>query len=125
MRVEERAVAALHTQPWAQQRLDFTRVWKLTRGNGITVAVVDSGVDVTQPQLAGHVSSVDLTHTMTRDCVGHGTAVAGMRERVAAYGGALSAGPRPGGGFTVGAEFPLERSAGAAVPLGTAAEAAR
>jgi membrane-anchored mycosin MYCP len=71
-------VAALHTEPWAQQRLDFTQVWNLTRGNGITVAVVDSGVDATQVQLAGHVSSVDITHTMTRDCVGHGTAVAGI-----------------------------------------------
>jgi membrane-anchored mycosin MYCP len=73
-----RAVAALHTEPWAQQRLDFTRIWDLTRGNGITVAIVDSGVDATQPQLAGHVSSVDLTHTMPRDCIGHGTAVAGI-----------------------------------------------
>jgi membrane-anchored mycosin MYCP len=73
-----KAVAALKTEPWAQQRLDFTRIWNLTRGNGVTVAIVDSGVDATQPQLAGHVSSVDLTHTMPRDCIGHGTAVAGI-----------------------------------------------
>jgi type VII secretion-associated serine protease mycosin len=72
------AVAALTTQPWAQQRLDFTQVWNLTKGKGVTVAVVDSGVDVTQPQLAGHVTSVDVTHTRTTDCVGHGTAVAGI-----------------------------------------------
>jgi membrane-anchored mycosin MYCP len=71
-------VAALHTEPWAQQQLDFTRVWKLTRGGGVTVAVVDSGVDASHPQLAGHVTSVDLTHTVTRDCIGHGTAVAGI-----------------------------------------------
>jgi type VII secretion-associated serine protease mycosin len=71
-------VAALHTEPWAQQRLDFTRVWNLTRGNGVTVAVVDSGVDANHVQLAGHVTSVDVTHTMTRDCIGHGTAVAGI-----------------------------------------------
>jgi membrane-anchored mycosin MYCP len=71
-------IAALHTEPWAQQRLDFTRVWNLTRGNGVTVAVVDSGVDASHVQLAGHVTSVDITHTMTRDCIGHGTAVAGI-----------------------------------------------
>jgi membrane-anchored mycosin MYCP len=71
-------VAALQTEPWAQQRLDFTRVWELTRGGGVTVAVVDSGVDVNHSQLAGHVTSVDLTHTTTRDCVGHGTGVAGI-----------------------------------------------
>jgi type VII secretion-associated serine protease mycosin len=49
------------------------------RGEGVTVAVVDSGVDAAHPQLAGVVSrQVDLTGTGARDCVGHGTAVAGI-----------------------------------------------
>lgn len=69
---------SLKTEPWAQQRLGFTDAWKLTRGGGVSVAVVDSGVDATHEQLAGHVTSVDLTHTVARDCVGHGTAVAGI-----------------------------------------------
>ncbi|WP_285568170.1 S8 family serine peptidase [Actinoallomurus iriomotensis] len=72
------AVSGLTAEPWAQQRLDFTRVWSLTNGKGVTVAVVDSGVDRLQPQLAGHVTSVDITHTSTTDCIGHGTAVAGI-----------------------------------------------
>jgi signal transduction histidine kinase len=36
-----------------------------------------------------------------------GEGIAGMRERAAAMGGRLSAGPRPGGGFRVAARLPL------------------
>jgi type VII secretion-associated serine protease mycosin len=66
-------------RPWAQERLKFRQVWSLSQGDGVVVAVVDSGVDSSHPQLAGKVvESVDVTGTGTDDCVGHGTAVAGI-----------------------------------------------
>jgi signal transduction histidine kinase len=40
-----------------------------------------------------------------RDAPGFG--IRGMRERVSALGGDLSAGPRPGGGFRVTARIPI------------------
>jgi len=66
------------TEPWAQQALDFSSTWPLTQGQGVTVAVVDSGVDYT-PQLAGKLDAVNtIASTGYQDCVGHGTAVAAI-----------------------------------------------
>ncbi|MGS2640765.1 S8 family serine peptidase [Streptosporangium sp. G12] len=64
-------------ESWAQRRLSLPEVWELTKGAGVTVAVVDSGVDTRHPQLR-RTRSIDLTATGARDCLGHGTAVAGI-----------------------------------------------
>jgi membrane-anchored mycosin MYCP len=65
------------TVPWAQQALDYSAAWSLTRGQGVTVAVVDSGLDYS-PQLVGREFALDLTKTGDQDCVGHGTEVAAI-----------------------------------------------
>lgn len=66
-------------ESWAQKRLAFERIWPLTRGQGVTTAVIDSGVEADHPMLAGRVSRfIDLTGTGKRDCVGHGTGVAAI-----------------------------------------------
>jgi membrane-anchored mycosin MYCP len=71
------AATSLSGEPWAQEALDFSSVWGLTEGQGVTVAVVDSGVDYV-PQLNGRVGYHDTTGTGPDDCVGHGTAVASI-----------------------------------------------
>ena len=52
--------------------------------------------------------------------VGCGTGLTGLRERLAAAGGSLTAGPARHGGFTVTAELPADtgQSDGAADPAG-------
>jgi membrane-anchored mycosin MYCP len=78
--------------PWAQQMLQPERVWPLTRGGGVVVAVIDTGVDAAAPQLAGRVlAGADVLRggRGDSDCAGHGTFVAGI----------IAAAPATGAGF--------------------------
>jgi membrane-anchored mycosin MYCP len=77
------AAAAPTAIPWAQQALSFSSVWGKTQGAGVTVAVIDSGVDA-NPQFGNRVTTgPDLSGGSFEapngaDCVGHGTAVASI-----------------------------------------------
>lgn len=71
-----------------------TALVKIRRGDGmLTVDVLDEGSG--QPPAAP-------------DLPGGGNGIIGMRERAAAVGGRLRVGPRPGQGFAVHAELPLD-----------------
>ncbi|MGI5325932.1 S8 family serine peptidase [Actinomadura nitritigenes] len=85
-------------EPWAQKRLAFQRVWGLTQGQGVKVAVVDSGVDAGHTMLQGRVADyTDLTGTGKKDCAGHGTGVAALiAGRDLASQGVPLAGVAPG-----------------------------
>ncbi|MGW1516064.1 type VII secretion-associated serine protease mycosin [Streptomyces sp. NPDC002287] len=82
-------------RPWALQRLTFDALWAQTRGKGVRVAVIDTGVDRANPQLAGALDTgagrdlLDPEGDGTNDTVGHGTKVAGL----------IAARPQPGTGF--------------------------
>ena len=54
--------------------------WNTTQGAGVTIAVLDSGIDMTHPDLVANlIPGINLVdnNTNTSDVCGHGTAVAG------------------------------------------------
>ncbi|MFJ6632978.1 type VII secretion-associated serine protease mycosin [Streptomyces sp. NPDC091376] len=95
-------------RPWALQRVLLDELWKQSTGKGVRVAVIDTGVDIRNPQLKSAVdvkSGVNLLDKNlkdddgnkiergkedgTTDTVGHGTKVAGI----------IAARPAKGTGF--------------------------
>ncbi|MFD7578482.1 S8 family serine peptidase [Kitasatospora sp. NPDC059817] len=67
--------------PWAQTYLRPEAAWQLSRGAGVTVAVVGSGVDPASGVLEGRLTPGPREYgpgDSTRDCVGHGTFLAGL-----------------------------------------------
>ena len=70
-------------EPWNQAWFDAPdKLWPFSTGTGTTVAVIDTGVDASHPQLFGRVlPGYDLVRNVAHgdiDCVPHGTAEAGV-----------------------------------------------
>lgn len=71
----------LYSQQWHHDRVDSPRAWDYARGEGITVAIVDTGVNCAHADLSGRcVSGYDFVNGDTNpdDDHGHGTHVAGI-----------------------------------------------
>ncbi|MFB7940265.1 S8 family serine peptidase [Streptomyces sp. NPDC056049] len=86
------AVAAdARSQQWYLDAMSAEEIWKKSTGAGITVAVIDSGVDPDTPSLKGKVlKGWDASETQgdeTDDYTGHGTTIAELIVGSGAQGG--------------------------------------
>jgi len=71
-------------------RLHLPQAHTLTKGDDVLVAVIDSGVDIRHPELAGSVAGVFDTAKEPAAAHKHGTAIAGL---VVAHGKLMGAAP--------------------------------
>ncbi|MEU5692053.1 S8 family serine peptidase [Actinosynnema sp. NPDC020468] len=72
--------------PWSLRHLGADRLWPLTTGSGVTVAVLDTGVD-------GAAVPSDVLGDGGADCVGHGTVVASLIAGPVREGGVAGLAP--------------------------------
>jgi subtilisin family serine protease len=70
-----------YAKAWHLPKIGAQAAWKATQGEGVTIAVLDSGVDPSHPEFAGRVTpgwNFYDGNNNTVDPSGHGTKVAGI-----------------------------------------------
>ena len=87
----------LEVLPWGVDRIDAEKVWATSTADTVKVAIIDTGIDRTHPDLInnlkGGFSAVGYT-TSYNDDNGHGTHVAGIVGAVDNTIGVIGVGPK-------------------------------
>lgn len=87
---------AIRSRQWHLDAMKAEEIWKASTGEGVTVAVIDSGVDDSNPDLQGRVlKGIDLAKNTAgdehTDTLGHGTGMAGLIAGTGARDGGIGA----------------------------------
>src|SRR5690606_34987996 len=85
------AAADVQSKQWYLSAMKAEGMWKVSTGEGIKVAVIDSGVNPDTPSLRGQVLTGEVPdsvgHKATEDYSGHGTSMAELIAGTGAGGG--------------------------------------
>ncbi|MGW2380752.1 type VII secretion-associated serine protease mycosin [Streptomyces sp. NPDC001658] len=86
------AQASTREEQWFLDAMKAEQMWKTSTGTGVTVAVIDTGVDPNNPDLKGRILpgkdlAPDQSGDEHTDYDSHGTGMAGLIAGTGAYGG--------------------------------------
>ncbi|AEM81784.1 S8 family serine peptidase [Streptomyces violaceusniger] len=92
------AAQDISSQQWYLKDMQADDMWAVSKGEGVTVAVIDTGVDASLPELRGNVlAGKDASNTPTdphQDATGHGTNMAALIAGSGAGGGIQGLAPQ-------------------------------